>query len=136
MKRRGFIAGLVTLPVVGGVIGRALGEPTPAAAAVAVEEEAELVLWEYLDHCSSWTETVERLREYVADGHPDQEAFTAVADAIERHAARGGDEPEGLLGLYPGVALMLSSLYHLRRYGSHHDHAAQVKLIRELTEEM
>ena len=136
MKRRGFIAGLLALPVLGGVLGRALGEPPPAAASAEVEEEAELVLWGYLDHCSSWEQTVERLRDYVADGNADAEAFTAVADALERHIARGELQGEGTLGLYPAVVLMLSSLYHVRRYGSAEDHAAQVKLIRELTEDM
>ncbi len=134
MKRRGFIAGLLALPLIGGVLGRALGEPTAAAAASDVEVEAELVLWEYLDHCSSWEQTVERLRDYVSDGHADAEAFTAVADAIERRLAGGAAEGEGTLGLYPGAVLTMSSLYHLRRYGTGEDHAAQVKLLHELME--
>lgn len=134
MKRRGFIAGLLALPLIGGVLGRALGDPGPAAAAGDVEVEAELVLWEYLDHCSSWEQTVERLRDYVNDGHADAEAFTAVADVIERRLATGPAEGEGTLGLYPGAVLTMSSLYHLRRYGTAHDHSAQVKLLHELME--
>jgi len=129
MRRRGFVAGLLSLPVVAGLIGRRSVDDA-SARTIVVEQDAglEMELWERLDHASSWRETVEMVREYIAEGGADGEVLSAVADTIERHI--GPDEPGGVLGLYPATVLMLASLEHVRRYGSAEQHAAQDALIR------
>ena len=144
MKRRGFMAGVATLPFLGALSGRVSGpavaaraataEPAPAAVR-GVEESGDAIVLEYLDHCSSWSEAVERLRDYVADGHPDGDVFTAVANVIEsvvdeRRAVHG----ESVLGLYAATALTLARLHQLRLYGLREDHALEVQLVRALVE--
>jgi hypothetical protein len=89
-------------------------------------------LWGYLDHASSWRETAAGLREYVADGHADAEMFAAVADAIDARLARGGDEPEAVLGFYPGAVLMLHGLRSVREYGTAEMFADQSAFVRNL----
>jgi len=130
MRRRSFVAGALVLPLVGGVLGRYLGE-TGTAPPAAAPEPAEATVWEYLDHSSSWEDAAVQLRAYAADGHPDGLVMTHVADLLQRHAGRG-DQANGVLGLYPATALLLASLRHMRLYASPQDHAAQVELIREL----
>lgn len=125
------MAGVLALPLFGGLAANASANETVGAHAPAAPElSAEMQLWDYLDHSSSWAETVEHLRRYIADGHPDAEVYQAVAESLERHVT--DDEPEGVLGLYPSTVLMLSSLQHLRRYGASGDLAAQRKLIEKL----
>ncbi len=132
------MAAVLAVPFIGGIVGRARADSgaVPNLASPAPPVHAEESLWEYLDHCSSWRETVERLREYVAGGGPDAAVLTRVADAIERRLDDGKPEPEGVLGLYPATALMLASLEHLKLYGTDDEHASQAALIRRLTEDV
>ena len=144
MKRRGFVAGVAALPFVGGLTSRVAGgasaapvAPVEAAAPAppGVEESVDATVLEYLDHCSSWSETVERLRDYVADGHPDGDVFAAVADAIECEVVGGtADQGESVLGLYAATALTLARLHQLRRYGSSGEHAHEVEIVQKLAE--
>jgi hypothetical protein len=127
------MASVLALPLVGGLVGRPGVAGADMRPALEVDVEAEAVLWEYLDHASSWDETVHSVRAYVSDGEPDAEVFAAVADAIERRAS--GVTAEGVLGLYPATVLMLASLRHLKLYGSADDYDAQVALISSLMTE-
>ncbi|HEU0195027.1 MAG TPA: hypothetical protein VFQ71_12555 [Gaiellales bacterium] len=141
MKRRGFLAGgLLSLPVLGGVLGWAMGEPAGAGAAelrvADLEVEAETVFWEYLDHCSSWRESVERIRDYVADGHADAEVFAHVAEVIESDLRTRHADPDGTLGFYPAAVLTLTSLCHLRACGSADNHRNQVDMLTRLAREV
>lgn len=141
MKRRGFLAGsLLSLPVVGGVLGWTMRAPTGAGAAelhvADLDIEAETVFWEYLDHCSSWRESVERIRDYVADGHADAEVFVHVADVIESDLRAHHADPDGTLGFYPAAVLTLSSLCHLRACGSAANHRDQVEMLARLAREV
>jgi hypothetical protein len=141
MKRRGFLAGgVLSLPVVGGLLGWAMRVPTRAGAEELrvsdVDVEAETVFWEYLDHCSSWRESVERIRDYVADGHADAEVFAHVADVIESDLRTRHVDPDGTMGLYPAAVLALTSLRHLRMYGSAANHREQVEMLSRLAREV
>ena len=135
MRRRSFLGGLLSLPVVGTAAGRALGathaRPVAAGAhTAAADESMAATLWGYLDHASSWDEAVLDLRRYVADGHADAEMFAAIADAIERElATNGGDELEGTLGFFPGAVLMLHGLRSVRLYGDREMSCAQAAFI-------
>jgi hypothetical protein len=141
MKRRGFLAGgVLSLPVVGGLLGWAMRGPTRAGAEELrvsdVDVEAETVFWEYLDHCSSWRESVERIRDYVADGHADAEVFAHVADMIESDLRTRHVDPDGTMGFYPAAVLALTSLCHLRMYGSADNHREQVEMLSRLAREV
>ncbi len=126
------MAAVLALPFVGGVVGRARAETRPAPAVPAVS--AEETVWEHLDHCSSWEETVVKLRAYAEAGHADADVLRRVAATIERGISSAGPEPDGVLGLYPATALMLASLEHLGQYGTDGERDAQAALIRRLTE--
>jgi len=141
MKRRGFLAGgVLSVPVVGGLFRGAMREPAQASAAELrvsdVDPEAETIFWEYLDHCSSWRESVERIRDYVDDGHADADVFAHVADVIESDLRRRDIDPDGTMGFYPAAVLALTSLCHLRMYGSADNHRAQVDMLSRLAREV
>lgn len=135
MRRRRFLGVLLSLPVVGTAAGRAFGEthahPVAAGAhTAAADESMAATLWGYLDHASSWDETVSDLRRYVADGHADADMFAAIADEIERElATAGGDHLEGTLGFFPGAVLMLHGLRSVRVYGDREMSSAQAAFI-------
>ena len=141
MKRRGFLVGSVlSLPAAGWLFGWARRGPTQAGAAQLyvsdVDVEAEMVFWQYLDHCSSWRESVEQIRDYVADGHADAEVFAHVADVIESDLDTRHVDPDGTLGFYPAAVLTLTSLDHLRMYGSPENHRRQVEMLSRLAREV
>jgi hypothetical protein len=140
MRRRGFLASAVSLPLVGGIFAWAAKEPTTADAdtvlASQLDVEAETIFWEYLDHCSSWRESVTRIREYVADGHADGEVFSHVADVIERDLTDHGEDADGTLGFYPAAVLTLTSIHHLRLFGARDARAQQVTMMHRLAREV
>ena len=113
MKRRRFIGVWVAPPLLGAWAGRAdAGElHRPEIESAPATDDVAHNLWGYLDHVSSWEETVERLRQYAADGNSDGEVFADIADVIESAAADDYEqEPAGVLGLYPAVVLVLDAL--------------------------
>ena len=69
----------------GSFVARAFGDqaPPPGHLGTVDEDDVAHTVWGYLDHASSWEETVARLRHYVADGNGDGAVFTEIADAIE-----------------------------------------------------
>ena len=99
MKRRGFVAAVLALPFVGGVVGRARAETRPAPAVPAVS--AEETVWEHLDHCSSWEETVVKLRAYAEAGHADADVLRRVAATIERGISSAGARARRRAGPLP-----------------------------------
>jgi hypothetical protein len=137
MKRRGFISVLVAVPLFGSWMARALGDeqPTLSPAAGLGDDDVARTLWGYLDHSSSWADTVECLRRYSDDGNADGEVVAGLAGLIESAIQRQpGEEPAGVLGLYPAVVLTLDALRAIRVHGAEADHRRQRELVAQLIE--
>lgn len=137
MRRRGFFSVLVAVPLFGSWMARALGDETHRQPPAPGFEEADVArdLWGYLDHTSSWGETVECLRRYAADGNADADVVAGIAQLIESTIdAQPGDEAAGVLGLYPAVVLTLDALRALRVHGAEADHRRQCDLVAHLIE--
>jgi hypothetical protein len=138
MNRRRFVTATASLPLIGPATAWAMGDlaARPLAADAAATEPGDgmaSVLWSYLDHASSWEDTVSDLRRYVADGHPDAELMSRIADLIERQLAASDPEPlEGVLGFFPGVVLMLHGLRSVGDYGDAATFDAQSAFVRRL----
>jgi hypothetical protein len=138
MNRRRFVTATASVPLIGPATAWAIGDLAarpPAADAAATEpgDGMASVLWSYLDHASSWEDTVFDLRRYVADGHPDAALMTRIADLIEREVAAVDPEPlEGVLGFFPGVVLMLHGLRSVGDYGDAATFDAQSAFVRRL----
>ena len=138
MNRRRFVAATASLPLIGPAAAWAMGDlaAPPVAADAAVTETGDGmagVLWSYLDHASSWEDTVSDLRRYVADGHPDAELMGCIADTIERELAAVDPAPlEGVLGFFPGVVLMRHGLRSVGDYGDAATFDAQSAFVRRL----
>ena len=60
MKRRKFIGVLLALPMFGSFVARAFGDevPPPDHLGTVDEDDVAHTVWGYLDHASSWDETV------------------------------------------------------------------------------
>ena len=109
--------------------------PRPDHLGTVDEDDVAHTVWGYLDHASSWDETVARLRHYVADGNGDGAVFTEIADAIEvALQADPEEEPAGVLGLYPAVVLMLDALRATRVHGAEIDDQRQRAFVVRLIE--
>ncbi len=142
MKRRSFLAAMLSVPLLGSATARALGETRTAAVRTAAhvhpamsDEAMATTLWSYMDHASSWDEATADLRRYVADGHIDSALFGDIATLIERELARtDGSRLEGVLGFYPGVVLMLHGLRSIGEYGDRETYEAQAAFIRRLVD--
>jgi hypothetical protein len=142
MKRRSFLAAMLSVPLLGSATARALGETRTAAVRTAAhvhaatsDEAMATTLWSYMDHASSWDEATADLRRYVADGHIDSALFGDIATLIERELA--GTDASGLesvLGFYPGVVLMLHGLRSIGEYGDRETYAAQAAFIQRLVD--
>ena len=129
---------LVAVPLFGSWVARALGDETHRQPPAPGFEEADVAhdLWGYLDHTSSWEETVECLRRYVADGNARRRCGrrnrrTLIESTID---GQPGDEAAGVLGLYPAVVLTLDALRALRVHGAEADHRRQCDLVAHLIE--
>jgi hypothetical protein len=140
MKRRSFLAAMLSVPLLGSATARALGETRTAAVRTAArlhpatsDEAMATTLWSYMDHASSWDEATADLRRYVDDGHIDSALFGDIATLIERELARtDASGLEGVLGFYPGVVLMLHGLRSIGEYGDRETYEAQAAFIRRL----
>ena len=138
MNRRTFVTATASLPLVGPAAAWALGGlavTAPDAAASTGDGEAGMagVLWGYLDHASSWDETVADLRRYADDGHADAEIVGRIADLIERELeAVDHERLEAVLGFFPGVVLMLHGLRSVGDYGDAATFDAQAAVVRRL----
>jgi hypothetical protein len=137
MRRRGFFGVLVAVPLFGSWMARALGDEQakPSVSVALDEEDVARNLWGYLDHTSSWEDTVECLRRYSAEGNADGEVVAGIARLIETAIEHEpGDEPAGVLGLYPAVVLTLDALRAIRVHGAEVDHRRQRELVTQLIE--
>lgn len=142
MKRRSFLAAMLSVPLLGSATARALGETRTTAVRTAAhvhsatsDEAMATTLWSYMDHASSWDEATADLHRYVADGHIDSALFADIATLIERELARtDASGLEGVLGFYPGVVLMLHGLRSIGEYGDRETYEAQAAFIRRLVD--